>query len=105
MGTKTEDNKELFRYRWSGEEFAKKYPHLSGQARLIHTSEDRMNNISFETYLRGELKTYSMETLVRYAAMVVEFAKKEINMVEEIMRQTTEYYDISGDGRRLNKNR
>lgn len=74
------------------EEFAKKYPHLSGQARLIHTSEDEMNNISFETYLRGELKTYSMETLVRYAAMVVEFAKKEINMVEEIMRQTTEYY-------------
>lgn len=74
------------------EEFAKKYPHLSGQARLIHTSEDEVNNISFETYLRGELKTYSMETLVRYAAMVVEFAKKEINMVEEIMRQTTEYY-------------
>ena len=74
------------------EEFAKKYPHLSGQARLIHTSEDEENNISFETYLRGELKTYSMETLVRYAAMVVDFAKRGINMVEEIMRRTTEYY-------------
>lgn len=74
------------------EEFAEKYPHLSGQARFIHTSEDAMNNISFETYLRGELKTYSMETLVRYAAMVVEFAKKGTNMVEEIMRRTTEYY-------------
>ena len=74
------------------EEFAKKYPYLSGQARLIHTSEDEENNISFETYLRGELKTYSMETLVRYAAMVVEFAKQGTNMVEEIMRKTTEYY-------------
>lgn len=74
------------------EEFAKKYPHLSGQARVIHTSEDEMNNISFETYLRGELKTYSMETLVRYAAMVVDFAKQGRNMVEEVMCQTTKYY-------------
>lgn len=74
------------------EEFAKKYPHLSGQARLIHTAEDKMNSISFETYLRGELKTYSMETLVRYASMVVDFAKRGTNMVEEIMRRTTEYY-------------
>lgn len=74
------------------EEFAERYPHLSGQARLIHTAEDEMNNISFETYLRGELKTYSMETLVRYASMVVDFAKRGTNMVEEIMRRTTEYY-------------
>ena len=41
------------------EEFAEKYPHLSGQARIIHTSEDTLYDISFETYLRGELKTYS----------------------------------------------
>ncbi|WP_461815830.1 DUF4125 family protein [Faecalimonas sp.] len=74
------------------EEFASNYPYLSKQARLIHTSEDEENNISFETYLRGELKTYSLETLVRYAAMVVDFAKQGINMVEEIMRQTTKYY-------------
>lgn len=74
------------------EEFAERYPHLSGQARLIHTAEDEMNNISFETYLRGELKTYSIETLVRYASMVVDFAKRGTNMVEEIMRRTTEYY-------------
>lgn len=74
------------------EEFSSNYPYLSKQARLIHTSEDEENNISFETYLRGELKTYSLETLVRYATMVVDFAKQGINMVEEIMRQTAKYY-------------
>ncbi len=74
------------------EEFAEKYPHLSGQARIIHTSEDTLNDISFETYLRGELKTYSMETLVRYGRNVVAFVREGKNMTEEIMRHTTAFY-------------
>lgn len=74
------------------EEFAEKYPHLSGQARIIHTSEDTLNDISFETYLRGELRTYSMETLVRYGRNVVAFVQKGQNMTEEIMRYTTAFY-------------
>ena len=41
------------------EEMAGEYPQLSGQARIIHTEEDTAEDISFETYLRGELKTYS----------------------------------------------
>lgn len=74
------------------EEFAKKYPHLSGQARIIHTSEDTLYDISFETYLRGELKTYSMQTLVLYGRRIVVFVQEQKNMTEEIMRYTTAFY-------------
>lgn len=74
------------------EEFAKKYPHLSGQARIIHTSEDTLYDISFETYLRGELKTYSMQTLVLYGRRIVAFVQEQKNMTEEIMRYTTTFY-------------
>lgn len=74
------------------EEFAEKYPHLSGQARIIHTSEDTLYDISFETYLRGELKTYSMQTLVLYGRLIVAFVQEQKNMTEEIMRYTTAFY-------------
>ena len=74
------------------EEFAEKYPHLSGQARIIHTSEDTLYDISFETYLRGELKTYYMQTLVLYGRRIVAFVQEQKNMTEEIMRYTTAFY-------------
>ena len=74
------------------EEFAEKYPHLSGQARIIHTSEDTLYDISFETYLRGELKTYSLQTLVLYGRRIVAFVQEQKNMTEEIMRYTTAFY-------------
>ena len=74
------------------EEFAEKYPHLSGQARIIHTSEDTLYDISFETYLRGELKTYSMQTLVLYGRRIVAFVQEQKNMTEEIMRYTSAFY-------------
>lgn len=74
------------------EEFGEKYPHLSGQARIIHTSEDTLYDISFETYLRGELKTYSMQTLVLYGRRIVAFVQEQKNMTEEIMRYTTTFY-------------
>lgn len=74
------------------EEFAEKYPHLSEQARIIHTSEDTLYDISFETYLRGELKTYSMQTLVLYGRRIVAFVQEQKNMTEEIMRYTTAFY-------------
>ena len=80
-----------FQVGWR-EEFAEKYPHLSGQARIIHTSEDTLYDISFETYLRGELKTYSMQTLVLYGRRIVAFVQEQKNMTEEIMHYTTAFY-------------
>ena len=40
-----------------------RYPRLSGKGRPLRTSEDSAMETSFETYLRGELKTYSARTI------------------------------------------
>ena len=53
---------------------------------------DTLYDISFETYLRGELKTYSMQTLVLYGRRIVAFVQEQKNMTEEIMRYTTAFY-------------
>ena len=76
------------------EEFAEKYPHLSGQARIIHTSEDTLYDISFETYLRGELKTYSMQTLVLYGRRIVAFVQEQKNMTEKSCAIQRHFMDI-----------
>ena len=84
------------------EEMAGEYPQLSGQARIVHTAEDTEEEISFETYLRGELKTYSMETLVRYGQLVAAYAKVGKNMVEEIIECTVKLYGYSDMGQAEN---
>ena len=47
---------------WKAELFDR-YPRLSGKGRPLRTSEDSAMETSFETYLRGELKTYSARTI------------------------------------------
>ena len=47
---------------WKAELFDR-YPRLSGKGRPLRTSEDSTGETSFETYLRGELKTYSARTI------------------------------------------
>ncbi len=49
-------------YAWQKEMF-QKYPNLMSGARSIDSREDTSLQTSFETYLRGELETYSCETL------------------------------------------
>ena len=74
------------------EQFAAKYPHMASNSRSIHTSEDTAFNTSYETYLRGELCTYSHETLKQYGAFVVELAKTEQNLAQMIMENTALLY-------------
>ncbi|MDD6042132.1 MAG: DUF4125 family protein [Eubacteriaceae bacterium] len=54
--------------RWE-EDFVRKYPKLGGNGRLIHTCEDTPWETSSETYARGELQTYSEETVEKYLNM------------------------------------
>jgi hypothetical protein len=49
-------------YRWQIEIF-KKYPNLMAGARPVSKSDDSAARTSFETYLSGELETYSDNTL------------------------------------------
>lgn len=44
-------------------ELAAEYPRLSGQSRPLCSESDSPDDVSFETYLRGELKTFSPETI------------------------------------------
>ena len=74
------------------EEFAAKYPYMAGNSRSIHTSEDSLYNTSYETYLRGELGTYSHETLKQYGNFIVRLAKSGKNLAEMTMENTARLY-------------
>lgn len=58
------------------EEFAIKYPSLMQAARYVHTSEDTEYETSSETYLRGELASYSEETEKLYSAYIEKLQKE-----------------------------
>ena len=74
------------------EEFARAYPKMAGNARVIHTDEDTEFNTSYETYLRGELGTYSESTLILYGRFITGLLKENRNLAYEIMEQTAGLY-------------
>lgn len=74
------------------EEFADKHPNVSMRGRRIHTAEDTFYATSAETYLRGELLTYSDRTLELYARFVVRLAREGKNLTEMIMYHTIQMY-------------
>lgn len=74
------------------EEFAKHYPKLAGNARIIHTSDDLPYDTSYETYLRGELGTYSDKMLDMYGRYIVSHIQAGKNVAQEIMENTIHFY-------------
>lgn len=74
------------------EDFAEKYPHMAGNARSIHTYEDSAYNTSYETYLRGELGTYSEETFVLYGRFIASTNMAGENLAYNIMSNTAKLY-------------
>ena len=74
------------------EEFAAEYPNLADDARRIHTSEDLPDDTSYETYLRGELGTYSDRMLEMYGRYIVAHAQEGRNVAREIMENTVHFY-------------
>ena len=77
------------------EEFAEKYPKAAQNARSIHTWEDHPFNTSYETYLRGELSTYSDETLDLYGRYVAQLCIEGKNLAEMTMKNTAVLYGYS----------
>ena len=77
------------------EDFALRYPSLSDNARSIHTYEDNPFNTSYETYLRGELGTYSDKMLQLYGRYIVEYARAGKNLAESIMGNSVRMYGYS----------
>lgn len=74
------------------EEFAKNYPKAAKNARSIHTWEDHPFNTSYETYLRGELSTYSDATLDLYGRFIARLCREERNLAEMTMENTARLY-------------
>ncbi|MCQ2521512.1 MAG: DUF4125 family protein [Lachnospiraceae bacterium] len=74
------------------EAFAAKYPKMAGNARSIHTAEDTEYNTSYETYLRGELGTYSDELMEAYGRFIVTLAQEGKNLAYETMENTAHLY-------------
>jgi len=74
------------------EAFARDYPHMSSQARLIRTAEDTPYETSFETYLRGELGTYSEATLQAYGRLVDLYVSIGRNLTTMTMGQSAKLY-------------
>lgn len=74
------------------EEFAAEYPALADNARSIHTTEDNPFNTSYETYLRGELGTYSDKMLELYGRYIVEYARNHKNLAHDIMLNNVRMY-------------
>lgn len=74
------------------EEFARQYPALADNARSIRTSEDNPFNTSYETYLRGELGTYSDKMLELYGRYIVDYARTGRNPAYDIMSNSVAMY-------------
>ena len=77
--------------KWN-EAMAAKYPKYSGGGRPIHTYEDQPWETSSETYLRGELSTYSDRTFELYRKMVQKKQTAGENLVEQIAASQVKQY-------------
>lgn len=74
------------------EEFAEQYPALADNARSIHTYEDNPFDTSYETYLRGELGTYSDKMLELYGRYIVKYGREGKNPAFDIMSNSARMY-------------
>ena len=70
------------------EDFAKQYPKLATQSRDIASDFDNPYNTSYETYLKGELLTYSEELLKLYAQFIIDLSKNNKNLAQMTIENT-----------------
>lgn len=69
-----------------------KYPNIMNRGRPIFSSQDGPRVTSLETYLKGELATYSIRTLELYLANVEQQLAEGTNGSEVILASTTKQY-------------
>ena len=81
----------LTQVKWA-DDFRNHYPHLGLAMRVLKTNEDTAENTSFETYLRGELSTYSAETFAKYKDFIEDLLAKNLNLTQMIIENTVHMY-------------
>lgn len=72
---------------WAAD-FRRRYPRLGSGMRRLRSSEDTLDSTSFETYLRGELGTWSDRTLRLYAAFIDDLAARSGNLTQDTIEVT-----------------
>jgi len=77
------------------EELAEKYPYLLTRGRPIHSSDDTPSVTSIETYLRGELATYSPRTLELYYENLLKQKSENVNGSEITLAHTIKRYGFN----------
>ncbi len=82
----------LTQVKWASD-FRNRYPHLGLAMRVLKTNEDTAENTSFETYLRGELSTYSDATFAKYQRFVDNLRAKNLNLTQMIITNTVRMYE------------
>lgn len=70
----------------------KKFPHVLKRGRPLLSAEDGIGVTSLETYLRGELATYSVKTLELYLANVLRQKAEGVNGSEITLSHTIRQY-------------
>ena len=80
--------------KWQ-EELSAQYPKLCGRGRSIRKEEDTIYNTSFETYLWGELATYSEHTIRLYADYAERLQKEGKSLGKMILENTITQYGFS----------
>lgn len=64
------------------------YPYVAGTGRPVHSSEDDAQNTSIETYQRGELSTYSTETLRALLEHLNALEAEDVLLSKQILENT-----------------
>lgn len=80
--------------KWQSE-YVSMYPRFSAGSRPTDSVSDSLYGTSFETYLRGELATYSVRTLALYLAHVQRLEAERRNMTIENLECTARMYGFS----------
>lgn len=73
-------NKIMFIYMEWEKEFFERYPIFSSMGRPLYSSKDNDIETSIETYLRGELLSYSEKTLKLYLDYIIVNKEKNMNL-------------------------
>ena len=64
------------------EEIIQKYPKVTAKGRPLHSEFDTPNHTSIETYLKGELSSYSVKTLKLYYEYIQSCVTNKVNLAE-----------------------
>lgn len=70
--------------------FNRKYPHLADASRPVYSFQDEIDDISFETYLVSELRTYRYATLFELLKHYQNLEQTGVNIIEQTMLWTVQ---------------